>query len=61
MNLKCLVLRHKWRPAEKANEAGLRLACQRCGKFKHRGEIAPVGSSGDFAVGDERAKPSGLF
>jgi hypothetical protein len=35
VNLKCLVLRHKWQPAEAANEAGKYLACQRCGKRTH--------------------------
>jgi hypothetical protein len=33
-NLKCLVLRHKWRPVEETNEYGLRLACARCGKLR---------------------------
>ena len=35
MNLKCLVLRHKWKPAEASNEAGLYLVCGRCGKRSH--------------------------
>jgi len=43
-NLKCLVLLHKWRPAEAANEPGLRLACIRCGK------VRTVGGDGEFSA-----------
>jgi hypothetical protein len=34
-NLKCLVLRHRWRPAEESMEGGMRLACTRCGTVRH--------------------------
>jgi hypothetical protein len=37
VRLKCLVMQHKWRPAEETNEYGLRLACVRCGKVRSVG------------------------
>jgi hypothetical protein len=43
LNLKCLVLRHKWKAAEATNEPGLRLACARCGKVR---SVAPIPSDG---------------
>jgi hypothetical protein len=45
MNLRCLVLRHKWRPAEATNEPGLRLVCARCGKLQRGGTPADRGTS----------------
>jgi hypothetical protein len=50
MNLKCVVLRHRWRPAEETNEAGLRLACTRCGKVRSQQGTQP--DQGTWYKGD---------
>ena len=34
VSLVCLLMRHKWTPAEASNEPGLRLVCKRCGREK---------------------------
>jgi hypothetical protein len=33
-NLLCVLLRHKWTPAEATNEPGLQMVCQRCGRMR---------------------------
>ena len=48
---RCLVLCHKWMPAEETNEAGLRLACTRCGKVRSFGvERAQLDAQANLAL-----------
>jgi hypothetical protein len=42
MNLNCLVLRHRWRPAEETNEDAMRLACTRWGKSRRARSGKPI-------------------
>jgi hypothetical protein len=34
LKLPCVLLRHKWTPAEGTNEPGLQMVCRRCGRMR---------------------------
>lgn len=34
LKLRCVLLRHKWTPAEETNEPGRQMVCRRCGRVQ---------------------------
>jgi hypothetical protein len=57
LNFVCLVLRHRWAPADETNEAALRLACKRCGKVRSIDGITPKQARRRGARWGERREP----